>query len=117
MFGSVVSWFYDGLAGIKTDPASAGMQHFIIEPKTVADLDYCKASYGSLYGKIRSEWKRLDNGKHRFTVEVPPNTSATFVLPAHKADATSEDGKNIPLKKRGGKWTIEFRAGIHKFDS
>lgn len=117
MFGSVVSWFYDGLAGIKTDSASVGMQHFLIEPKTVADMDYCKASYQSLYGKIRSEWKRLENGKHRFIIEVPPNTSATFILPAHKDTVSSENGKNIPLKKLRRKWAIEFKAGIHKFDS
>ncbi|MGV3617032.1 MAG: family 78 glycoside hydrolase catalytic domain [Fimbriimonas sp.] len=117
MFGSVASWFYDGLAGIKIDPASVGMQHFLIEPKTVVEMDYCKASYRSLYGKIRSEWKSLGNGKHRFIAEVPPNTSATFILPAHKGRVTSADGKDIPVKKIRGKWTVELKAGIHEFDA
>ena len=67
MFGSVVHWFTAGLGGIKTDPISAGMEHFIIEPKTVAELDYCKSSYNSLYGAIRSEWKKMPGGKHQFT--------------------------------------------------
>ncbi|RYG43808.1 hypothetical protein EON79_16250, partial [bacterium] len=117
MFGSVVSWFYDGLAGIQTDPASAGMQHFSIEPKTVQNLDYCKASYTNLFGKIRSEWKRLENGKHRFTIEVPPNTSATFILPASKGIVTSESGKHIPFKKTGGKWATELESGIYTFEA
>jgi alpha-L-rhamnosidase len=117
MFGSVVSWFYDGLAGIRTDPASVGMRHFLIEPKIVEKLDYCKASYRSLCGKIRSEWKRLETGKHRFTIEVPPNTSATFILPMRKDTVISESGKKIPFKKAHGKWAAEFKSGIYRFES
>ncbi|RYG29008.1 hypothetical protein EON81_27500, partial [bacterium] len=111
MFGSVVSWFYDGLAGIQIDPASSGMQHFSIEPKTVKQIDFCKASTMSLFGKIRSEWTRLEGGKHRFTIEVPPNTSATFILPAGKDTLTSESGKNLPLQKVRGKWATELKSG------
>jgi alpha-L-rhamnosidase len=117
MFGSVVNWFYAGLGGIKTDPSSAGMRHFIIEPKTVADLDYCKTSYNSLYGVIRSEWKKMPNGKHQFSIEVPTNTSATFVLPNSKDKATTESGKNVPLQKSQGQWAAEFRSGVYKFES
>lgn len=117
MFGSVVSWFYDGLGGIKSDLASPGMQHFFVEPKTVAEMDFCKVSHVGLHGKIRSEWKKLDNGKHRFIVEVPPNTSVTFILPAGKDTIDSRDGKKIPLKKLRGKQAMELKAGIHQFDS
>lgn len=116
MFGSVATWFYEGLGGIKVDPAAKGMQHFFIEPKTVSDMDYCKVSTRSLYGKIRSEWKRLDDGKYRFIVEIPGNTSATFILPSHKNTVTSKDGKSIPLKKRGEKSALELKSGVHQFD-
>lgn len=30
------------------------MKHFYIEPQPVKELNYCKASYHSLYGKITS---------------------------------------------------------------
>ena len=80
-------------------------------------MDFCKASYRSLYGEIRSEWKKLKDGRHRFTIEVPPNTSATFILPSHKGTATTKSGKDLPLKNLHGKWAIEFKAGIHQFDS
>ncbi len=117
MFGSVVSWFYGSLAGIRTDPDSAGMQRFLIEPKTVRGIDYCKASYQSLYGTIRSEWKRLESGRYRFTIEVPPNASATFVLPDGKGAVTSDSGKRIPVGKARGKWAAEFGSGIYTFES
>lgn len=117
MFGGVVAWFYNGLGGIKAEPNSAGMKHFIIEPKTVADLDYCKSSYNSLYGVIRSEWKKMPNGKHQFSIEVPANTSATFILPNLKDRATTETGENIPVQKSQGKWAVEFKSGVYKFES
>ncbi|RYG68345.1 hypothetical protein EON80_11850, partial [bacterium] len=117
MFGSVVAWFYNGLGGIKTDPASPGMKHFVIEPKTVSDLDYCKASYKSLYGQIRSEWKKTEGGKYQFIIEVPANTSATFVLPDGKEKVTTESGKGLPVVKFQGKRAVEFKSGVYRFDS
>jgi alpha-L-rhamnosidase len=117
MFGSVVAWFYNGLGGIKADPASPGMQHFVIEPKTVADLDYCKTSYINLYGRIRSEWRKVAGGKHQFTIEVPANTSATFVLPDGKEKAVLESGKILPVIKFQGQWAVEFKSGIYRFSS
>jgi alpha-L-rhamnosidase len=117
MFGSVVNWFYAGLGGIKTEPNSPGMRHFIIEPKTVADLEYCKSSYNSLYGAIRSEWKKMPSGKHQFIIEVPTNASATFVLPDKKLKAIDENGKDIPVRKLHGKSEIEFKSGVYKFEA
>ncbi len=81
MFGSVVAWFYYALAGIKPDISNPGMKHFYIEPKPVADLKYCKASYNTLYGKINSEWEIDRDGNFKLKVEVPVNTSATVILP------------------------------------
>jgi alpha-L-rhamnosidase len=117
MFGSVVAWFYYGLGGIKADPDSAGMQHFTIEPKTVAGLEFCKSSYNSLYGRIRSEWKKMGNGKHQFLIEVPANTTATFVVPGQKSGVKDELVKSIPVRKSRGKFTVEVKAGIYRFEA
>ncbi|HWZ35830.1 MAG TPA: alpha-L-rhamnosidase C-terminal domain-containing protein, partial [Mucilaginibacter sp.] len=114
MFGSVVQWFYSTLGGIKPD--EAGMQHFTIAPKTVGDVNYCKSSYNSLFGKIRSEWKKAANGTLEVLIEVPVNSSASFILPDGKSVIKDEAGKNIPIKKTNGHNAAYFKSGIYRLN-
>ncbi len=80
MFGSVVTWFYQTLAGIRFNAPLQGQPQLQIAPQPVGDLTYCNGSYQSLYGLIRSEW-RIDKGIFKLTVEIPPNVTATIRLP------------------------------------
>ncbi|WP_256004851.1 family 78 glycoside hydrolase catalytic domain [Pedobacter deserti] len=116
MFGSVVEWFYTGLAGIKVDQAAPGMNHFVIAPKTVTELDHCKASYRSPFGRIRSEWKRSGNGTMKVLIEVPVNASATFVLPGGAQRAKDTSGAELQARKVDNKYVMEFQSGIHEFE-
>ncbi|RZM20366.1 MAG: hypothetical protein EOO88_36385, partial [Pedobacter sp.] len=116
MFGSVVEWFYAGIAGIKVDPAHAGMKHFVIEPKFISDLSYCKSSYNSLYGKIRSEWKRSPDGNLQILIEVPENTSATYVLPLNKLQIKDDLGENVVGTEVKGKRQVQFKSGVYRFE-
>lgn len=113
MFGSVVQWFYSALGGIK--PETAGMQHFIIAPKPVGDVSYCKASYNSLFGKIRSEWKKAANGDLDVLIEIPANTSASFVLPDGKSVIKDDNGKSIATAKIDGQYVAQFKSGVYRF--
>jgi len=115
MFGSVVTWFYSAVGGIKPDPARAGWKHFMIEPKPVADLTYCKSSYNSLFGKIRSEWKKNDKGDLDVVIEVPANSSATFVLPGDHKAIKDNSGRDILVKILNGKYVAELQSGVHLF--
>ena len=58
MFGSVSEWFYKWLAGIQADPAAIGFDKITIRPQITSDVNWVKASYNSIHGKITSEWKR-----------------------------------------------------------
>jgi alpha-L-rhamnosidase len=51
-----------------------------------------KCSHQSLYGKIVSNWRR-EVGKLRFEVTIPPNTTATVVVPAAKSRDVTESGQ------------------------
>ncbi|MFD2871448.1 family 78 glycoside hydrolase catalytic domain [Mucilaginibacter ximonensis] len=113
MFGSVVQWFYSALGGIK--PEAAGMQHFTIAPKPVGDVSYCKASYNSLFGKIRSEWKKATNGDLDVLIEIPANTSASFVLPDGENVIKDDKGKSIATTKINGQYVAQFKSGIYRF--
>lgn len=95
MFGSVVAWFYNSLAGIKPDLSNPGMKHFYIEPIIVPDLKYCRAIYDSLYGQIRSDWKIDECGNLNFQIEVPANTSATVTIPDWGSRVILESGRQI----------------------
>ncbi len=94
MFGSVVAWFYNSLSGIKPDESNPGMKHFYIEPKLVPELTFCRASYNTLYGKIRSGWKIDKNGNINLNIDIPVNTTATVIFPDGLASIT-ESGKPI----------------------
>ena len=95
MFGSVVAWFYNSLAGIKPDLSNPGMKHFYVEPVIITSLKYCKATYDSLYGKIRSSWKIDENGNLNLQVEIPANTSATVTIPDWGSGVVMESGKPV----------------------
>lgn len=91
MFGSVITWFYQYLGGIKVDEENPGMKQFIIAPQVAGDLSYCNTSFESLYGVIRSNWK-VENGKFELTVEIPANTTATVILPDGNKHTNVESG-------------------------
>lgn len=116
MFGSVVEWFYSGIGGIKVDPINPGMKHFTIAPQNIAELTFCKSSYNNLFGKIRSEWKRDESGKLNILIEVPENTSATFVLPEGKQKIKAGDGQTYLIKQSGNNYQAEFQSGVYQFE-
>lgn len=76
------------------------MKHFYIEPKPVQDLQYCKASYNSLYGKIVSDWSVDKEGNFHLKVLIPVNTTATISLPEWGKSIVFESG--IPLEEVSG---------------
>lgn len=116
MFGSVVEWFYSGVAGIKVDPKSPGMQHFMIAPQNISELTYCKSSYKSRYGNIRSEWKHDASGKWKVLIEVPENSSATFVLPQGMQKINGLNGQSYSIEKVDGNYQSEFQSGTYEFE-
>ncbi|MDR1201799.1 MAG: glycoside hydrolase family 78 protein [Tannerellaceae bacterium] len=89
MFGSVVAWFYHSLAGIRYDDEQPGMKHIVIAPQMIDELSWCKASWKSLYGIVRSEWKKQD-ADFELTIEIPFNTTATVYLPNKENNSTIE---------------------------
>lgn len=83
MLGHIMEWFYNGLAGINQSEGSVGYRDIVIRPEVVGDISYVKGSYNSLYGTIRSEWKKEGNVFSLY-VQIPANTTATIYLPDHK---------------------------------
>ncbi len=95
-FGTVARWFYEALAGINLDPQVPGFKRFSIRPVIVGDLTWVKATYPSVYGEIRSEWKRTDNGL-TLEVAIPANTTARVHVPLLGMDRCQVSESGMPV--------------------
>ncbi|MFA6173791.1 MAG: alpha-L-rhamnosidase C-terminal domain-containing protein, partial [Kiritimatiellales bacterium] len=59
-FGAVCEWMFESLAGFK--PGAPGFKRIIVEPCFTEQLDFVKASYDSIQGRISIGWRRTDKG-------------------------------------------------------
>ena len=113
MLGQVTEWFYHDLAGIVSDPAGPGFKRIIINPQPVVDLQWVKASYDSVRGKIVSEWRR-EGRMFRLKVTIPVNTTATLVVPGKSA--TCSDGAKL-LREEAGRAVFGVGSGEYVVES
>ena len=119
--GSCGEWFYSGIAGIFTDPAAPGFKRFTVKPTPGPGLTSAKASFRSIHGLIASEWK-VAGGQIGLTVTVPPNTTATIVVPTRDPASVKESGKPAasatglkPAKAGTGEAAFEVGSGTYRF--
>jgi alpha-L-rhamnosidase len=115
-FTSPDNWFYQGLAGIQTDPAAPGFKNTIIKPAIVGDVTWVKSHHDSPYGRIVSNWKR-EGEKLTMDVTIPPNTTATIFVPAKDAASVTESGKPAGEAKGVKFLRFEKNAAIYAVGS
>jgi alpha-L-rhamnosidase len=111
MFGEIGAWLYKALGGIKPDEKQPGFKHIVLDPKIVKGLDYFEAEHDGPYGKIKSTWKKLDNGI-RYEITIPANSSGSINLPIVKDQQTYVNGRIIKAGKvdlDAGHYIIEQR--------
>jgi alpha-L-rhamnosidase len=115
MFGSVSEWFYNALGGIKPAPDAVAFDKILIQPQPVAGLDWVKASYESVRGKIASEWKHHD-GRFTLKVRVPAGASATVWVPGRLQKAKCPAGARW-VRTENGRAVMEIGSGEYEFSS
>ncbi|MBN2327560.1 MAG: alfa-L-rhamnosidase, partial [Candidatus Omnitrophica bacterium] len=128
-FGAVCEWMFRWLAGI--DCEAPGYKEIVIAPHPPAPgsnpeqeaIHWVKAEYGSIYGLIKSHWKREEN---RFILEIaiPANTRAKVFLPAASRDSIRinendlKDAEGIQvLGEESGRFILAVNAGEYRFTS
>jgi len=121
MFGSVCQWFYQNLGGISPDQNNPGFKHAIIKPSPVISLSFANASYQSMYGEIKTQWKFVGED-YLLNVTLPANTSATVFVLAENEGKVTESGKSISknpyvqyLKNEGKFAVYEVESGDYQF--
>jgi len=82
-FGSVGEWVWRYVVGLNPDESRPGWKHFTVAPKPGGGLTWARGEYESIRGTISSSWK-IEVGKFRLEVVVPPNTTATVIMPDGK---------------------------------
>jgi alpha-L-rhamnosidase len=100
-FTKVQEWIFGSVAGIRPDLAQPGYKHFFIAPKLGGGLTSMAAGYESVRGRIESAYEIKDGAVH-LRVTIPPNTTATVILPNGKTERV-ESGQHefiIPQDKK-----------------
>ena len=123
MFGSVSEWFYKWIAGIQPDPSAVGFDKIVIRPQLIKEVNWVKAYYKSIYGKIISEWEH--NGSNfNLDITIPVNCTATVYLPAADVTEITESGIEISnvtdinfLTLKNGIAIINVGSGAYSFKS
>lgn len=111
-YGSIAEWMYRYMAGIESDKNNPGFKNIIFQPTLDTGEKYnseerinsVKASYNSVYGEIKTEWKSADGKLTSYKVKIPANTTATLYLPVDRTIADTFE--TIPGVIVGG-------TGIH----
>jgi alpha-L-rhamnosidase len=121
MLGDLLIWYYENLAGIRTDKTDVGFKKIIMKPSIPVGLDFVTASYKSLYGIIKSSWKN-SAAAFEWNIIIPANTTAIVHIPATSADEVMESGKAIAgsadikfIKMDKGAALFEIASGTYSF--
>ncbi len=109
-YGSVGDWLYRTVGGIAE--GLPGYKHILIRPIPGEGLDHAKAAYRSMYGEIRSSWRRLKD-KMEVDITIPVNTTATVVLPYAEECSLPSEAENISHSGCG--MTFKIGSGEYIF--
>ena len=90
-YGSVVSWFYDTIAGLQPLPDAPGWTRFRIAPMPGGGLTSASATLETPHGRAGSSW-RIEGERMHLDVTIPANTEAMIALPVSEAAGVELDG-------------------------
>jgi alpha-L-rhamnosidase len=114
MYGSIESWFYRDLAGIR--PAEPGFESVRIEPQVPADLESVAASVETVRGTVASAWEQTGDA-FVLDVTVPPTASGRVAVPVDGAETSvrvldAPSGVEPPTGVREeGRWIARLDPG------
>ncbi|MEO6520948.1 MAG: family 78 glycoside hydrolase catalytic domain [Mucilaginibacter sp.] len=123
LLGDLLVWYYEDLAGIKTNPLHPGFKQLVMKPESTEGLDFVNASYHSIHGVIKSNWKK-DGKIFNWNITVPANSSAVVYVPATRVTDVLESGKKISiaesvkfLRMEKDRAVFEIGSGNYSFKS
>lgn len=128
-YGAVQDWMMAYSAGIQRDELKPGYKHIMLQPRIGGQFSHIGATFHSVYGWIKSQWKsdnaavnqQTDASKYGYiyTATIPANTTATLTLPvADKRRVKVTVGKQGISSKSTSKdkQTFELTSGTYRFE-
>jgi alpha-L-rhamnosidase len=94
LLGDLLIWYYENMAGIKSNPETPGFKQIIMKPDFNAGLTFVNASYESIYGLIKSDWKKSKNTLE-WKITIPANSSAVVYLPTSNASSVTVNKQKL----------------------
>lgn len=82
--GAVCQWLFDSMCGINV----AGKNHFVISPNPGGSFTFANAEYKSVFGAVKSGWKKSGSG-YEYEIVIPANTTADIILPNGTAQSVT----------------------------
>ena len=123
MFGSIDSWFYKVLAGIRIDEKSPAFKNIIIKPYIAPELSWVKADTKTIRGQVGCQWKKTGD-EIQMSVLIPANSTATVYVLASKPERVEEGGipaasaSGVTFFKMDGKYAVyQVGSGFYEFSS
>ena len=115
MLGHIMEWFYEGIAGISQSEGSAGYKKMVIRPQITGDIDFARADFNSVYGTIKTDWKKTKDAFELKTT-IPVNTSAMICLPAEEKSIIRINGEQLlNYKWENGYALLDIGSGDYVF--
>ncbi|MBN9393290.1 MAG: glycoside hydrolase family 78 protein [Chloroflexi bacterium] len=102
--GAVADWLHRVVGGLA--PAAPGYKKLTIRPVPGGGLTSARARHITPYGLAESAWKLAD-GQFQLDAIVPPNTTATVVLPGH-------DGEALEVGPGAHHWVYAYQAPVRE---
>jgi alpha-L-rhamnosidase len=123
LLGDLIVWYYENLAGIKSNPDKPGFKEIIMKPEIINGLNFVNASYKSMHGLIKSEWVKEANS-FSWNITIPGNTKAVVYIPANAESDVTEYGERATkskgvkfLRMEQGRALFEVGSGEYYFKS
>lgn len=116
LLGDLLIWYYEDLAGIRNAPGSCGFKKILMQPIFPDGLDYVDASYNSVTGLIKSNWKR-DGNKLEWKITIPANSSAVLYIPKMFNVKPVSQGGVHSVDEKDNAVVVEIGSGEYMFKS
>jgi alpha-L-rhamnosidase len=120
-YGAIGHWLVSSVAGMQIDEAKPGYKHTVIQPQLGGDLVFAKAELMTGYGRLACHWQLTDKTL-TLDVTIPPNTTATIILPITDSAAIFEGERPLEevddlrdLRHISDKLFIEVGSGTYTF--
>ena len=81
-FGAIEEWMFSYMLGIQPVESDPGYHSFVLAPRPGGNIRYARGHYDTVYGRIESSWRWLDNDEGvEYEFVIPANTTARVQIP------------------------------------